>query len=357
MRNTAGYVGLIVLMMTETILSGETMTIGGSQVNGVGDTKHAVSTMEAEEILQSGEQEDLIFAVFAESAEQLDHTILLAESIRTFGGRYRDNPVWALVPPDEIDLSADLDARIKELGMELFESAAPPGVLWFYYARKVFAAARAEARAEGRGRILAWLDEDTIVLREPGAFALDSDHALAYRPVMHKNIGSLYSEPVDDFWARVYRRLAVPDSALFPMITPADGDTIRPYFNAGLLVVRPERGILRRWAGDFEKLYTDSILVDQCRQDVLKRIFLHQTALVGSILHLVNREEMVELSGHYNYPLFFKEMYGASQAFDSLEQVVTLRYDVYFRDPAPDWQEKLKGPRDRVSWLIERLGR
>jgi len=354
---SAACAGLAALLLAGSVLSEGTLSGEGDQVRGVHDTMHGPLTMAAAEVLESGEKEDLIFAIFAESAEQLDHAILLAESIRTFAGRYRDNPVWVYVPAQGIELSADLEVRLKEQGVELGRSSAPDEALWFYYARKVFAAAQAEARAEERGRILAWLDEDTIVLREPGAFALGSEIALAYRPVMHKNIGSLYSEPVDDFWGRVYRRLAVSDAALFPMITPADGDTIRPYFNAGLLVVRPERGILRRWAGDFRKLYTDSMLVSLCRREVPRRIFLHQTALVGAVLNLADREEMLELPAQYNYPLFFKEMYGASRTFDSIDQVVTLRYDVYFRHPAPDWREKLKGPAEKVDWLSQRLGR
>ena len=308
-------------------------------------------------IQESGENKDLIFAVFAESDEQLDHAIFLAESIRAFAGRYKDSSVWIFTPHRSIELSHDFSTRLEKLKVEFRESTAPDEAVWFYYARKVFAAARAEAQAERQNGVLAWLDEDTIVLQEPTAFSLGPEIMLAYRPVMHRNIGSLYSEPVDDFWARIYSRLAVPDTALFPMITPADGDTIRPYFNAGLLVVRPERGILRRWAEDFVRLCTDSSVVAHCRQEVPKRIFLHQTALVGAILKLVGREEMLELPAQYNYPLFFKEMYGASRAFDDITGVVTLRYDVYFRDPAPDWQQRLKGPPDKISWLIERLGR
>lgn len=317
----------------------------------------AVSALAAEEVLESGRKEDLIFAVFAGSEEQLGHAVLLAESIRTFAGRHRDRPVRIYVPRKGIERSEDLGARLRKEKAELYRSDAPDEALWFHYASKVYAAAQAEAQAEDHGQILAWLDEDTIVLEEPLGFDLSPDQALAYRPVTHKNIGSLYSEPVDDFWGRIYRRLEVPESALFPMITPADGDTIRPYFNAGLVVVRPERGILRRWAGDFEKLYTDSALVSWCRQDLPRRIFLHQAALAGAILNLVNREEMLELSRWYNYPLFFKEMYGADEAFDTIDQVVTLRYDVYFRDPTPDWRERLKGPPDKVDWLIRKLGR
>ena len=139
------------------------------------------------------------------------------------------------------------------------------------------------------------------------------------------------------------------------MITAADQDTIRPYFNAGLLVVKTKREILRNWAKNFPRLYRDSFFVEICEQDRLKKIFLHQAALVGAILNLLKRDEMVELSPRYNYPLFFKSMYGALKEFDSLEDVVTLRYDIYFRNPAPDWAQKLKGPDEIIPWLKQRL--
>jgi hypothetical protein len=351
----ASYASLNVVAMAEATPPGGTTTGERNQMRGVWDTVHATLTQEAKAVQGSREKENLIFATFAESIDQLDHAALLAESIRTFAGRYQHKPIRIFVPPEKIDVPADLSARLRDLRAELCQSASPEQALWLPYARKVFAAARAEAQAERRVEIMAWLDEDTIILKEPGAFALEPCHALAYRPVTHRNIGTLYAEPVDDFWARIYRRLEVSEEALFPMITPADGDTIRPYFNAGLLVVRPERRVLRRWAEDFALLYTDSTLVAQCRRDGPRRIFLHQAALAGAILNLVDREQMVELPWQYNYPLFFQEMYGANKAFDSIADVVTLRYDVYLHDPAPDWKRRLKGPPDKIGWLIERL--
>jgi hypothetical protein len=180
--------------------------------------------------------------------------------------------------------------------------------------------------------------------------------SLGYRPVMHQNIGSLYSEKPDEFWTRLYRDLSVPEAAVFPMKTVADGKTLRPYFNAGLLVVKPERGILRKWAGCFTVLYRDPVLVGMCGRDERTRVFLHQAALAGAILSLLSKDEMVQLSDRCNYPIFFKEMYGAEREFDTIDGVVTLRYDVYFQNPAPDWAEKLKGPAATVSWLKERLG-
>lgn len=85
------------------------------------------------------------------------------------------------------------------------------------------------------------------------------------------------------------------------------------------------------------------------------RIFLHQTALVGAVLNTLNQNEMFELSAEYNYPLFFEQMFGATREFGSIEGIVSLRHDTYFRNPEPDWDQKLKGPQKLVSWLVARL--
>jgi hypothetical protein len=172
---------------------------------------------------------------------------------------------------------------------------------------------------------------------------------------MHQNIGSLYSEPPDEFWSRVYKNLSIPESALFPMVTPADQKTLRPYFNAGLMIVRPERGVLRRWPQNFKKLYEDPVFAEMCKKDVYKRIFLHQAALVGAILNTLKKEEMFEFSPEYNYPLFFHEKFEATRKFGDITDAITTRYDIYFRDPSPGWSERLKGPEEIIAWLKKKF--
>ena len=302
-------------------------------------------------------RQPIVFATFAEQSQQLDNIRIMAESIRRFGGEHRDSPVWLYIPQELMDRESGTLDRLTSLSVEIKTSTAPEDALWFLFARKVFAAGRAEAEAEGKAAILAWLDDDTIVLEEPGEFILPESKGLGYRPVMHKNIGLLYTEPVDAFWARVYEKMSVPESALFPMVTPADGDTIRPYFNAGCMVVRPERQILRRWSDYFTILYRDSVLADFCRQDVSKRIFIHQSALIGAILNHVERNDMVEFSDRINYPIFFKEMFGAKRDFRDIRNVVTFRHESYFRNPAPDWHAQLQGSADKIDWLRQHLNR
>jgi hypothetical protein len=298
----------------------------------------------------------VIFAAYAETPEQLRHICFLAESIREFAGRFSDAPIWAYAPMTLTDAETLLSKKLVDLDVDIRTSETPEKAQQYYFADKVFAAGDAEKKADGKTDILVWMDEDTIILREPEDFALENEISLGYRPVMHNRSGSLYSEPPDPFWSRIYEVLSVDESTLFPMVTPADRQTIRAYFNAGLLVVRPGCRILRRWGECFTDLYNDPALVDMCDQDITKKIFLHQTALVGAVLNIITKNEMIEFSEYYNYPIFFHQQFESESEFESIDDVVTLRYDIYFRDPDPEWSRKLKGPAHQISWLTDRLG-
>lgn len=297
----------------------------------------------------------MVFATYTETAEGLRAVRHLVESIRTFGGKFRDCPVWVFVPQGFAIEDTVVMSVLKSLGAEVRVSRTPESAQWFYYAGKVHAAAQAEVDAAGKALELVWMDEDTIVLQEPTECELAPGISLAYRPVMHNRSGSLSDAPPDVFWSRIYTLLSLTEEMLFPMVTPADQQKIRAYFHAGLLVVRPEKGILRRWADDFARLYNDSTLVAMCRADVNKRIFLHQTALVGGVLHQVGRAEMLELSDRYNYPIFFEKNFAAARPFNSINDVVTIRWEMAAGSVDPDWDQKLTGPTDRIAWLKKRL--
>jgi len=300
-------------------------------------------------------QTEIVFATFAEQESDLERIRVMIESIRAFAGRFKDAPVWVYLTEGLLASESEHLEEIESLGGEFWLGQGPEEATWFYLSRKVFASAQAEEEAEGKADILAWLDADTIFLREPGEFLLPKGKSLGYRPVMHRNISPMYKEPLDDFWKRAYENMSVPESLAFPMITVADGDKIRPYFNAGCLVVRPERGLLRKWAETFPLLYKDPVLKEMCRQDERKRIFIHQVALSGAIMKHLGRDEMLELSDRINYPIFFREMFGAKRDFHDIMDAVTVRYESFFDNAPPDWDKVLSGPPDRIAWLKARF--
>ena len=294
----------------------------------------------------------IIFATYAARESELNNACILAQSLRDWGGTHADSSVRVYMPGAEVEASTDALRALDALGVtvktvpEVEEKAA-----WYHYAQKVEAAARAEADLTTSGELLAWVDDDTVFLQDPEEFELPEGVQLGYRPAMHRNIALRYDDPIDAFWGRVFTSLDVGHADLFPMTTPADGETIRPWINAGCLVVRPERGLLRAWAAFWRVLYRDPELKRLCETDLKQRIFLHQAALTCAVLKHLAPDERRELSPSINYPVFFKEMFGGKHDFDDLTGVVTLRHESCFRDPAPDWEQRLKGPADRIDWI------
>lgn len=296
-------------------------------------------------------QQKMVVATFAEQELDLERIRIMIDSLRTFAGQFKNFPVWVYLTEGMLASESKFLEEIESFGAEFRLGHAPEEATWFYLSRKVFASAQAEEAAAGKTDILAWLDVDTIFLQEPDEFLLPKGKSLGYRPVMHRNISPLYDEPLDDFWKKAYGNMSIQESLVFPMITVADGDKIRPYINAGCLIVRPERGFLRKWAETFPLLYQDPVLKEMCRQDERKRIFIHQVALSGAVMKHLERDEMLELSTRVNYPIFFGEMFGAKKDFHDINGVVTIRYESFFNNPPPRWDKIIGGPLDRIAWL------
>jgi len=304
--------------------------------------------------------ESLVFATYAEEPDALVNVALLSESLRTFGGRFSDAPVWVYVPEDlttKVLAETAAVSKLKAGGVEFRTSVTPEDCKWFFYGGKPAAVARAEADARAGKKLLVWLDDDTVFLTEPTELLLDTRHSFGYRPVMHNRSGTLYDEPPVPFWARIYEKLSVPEQSLFPMTSVADKQKIRAYFNCGLMAVRPEKRIMKRWAEDFLLCCRDSVLARMCRENNTWRIFLHQAALVGAVVNTIPRNEMIELSSRYNYPVFFHKQYATTEPYDQIEAIVTLRTEVMINNGGPEWFRELIGPPEKIEWLRSRLVR
>jgi hypothetical protein len=300
-------------------------------------------------------KQSVIFYSYADNPDEVHYLVPMVQSLRTFAGKYKDAAIWIYMKPELREQESSTIQKLISYNVVIKDIEIPAEADWFFLSGIVYTAARAESEAAGKTDILVFLNWDTVFLNEPDEFNLPAGKKLGYRPVMHKNVGLLFSEPLDSFWTQIYKIMAVDESALFPMVTPADGDTIRPYFNAGLLVIRPEGEILRKWAEYYERLYSDTLLRKMCEMDVRKRIFLHQTALTGAILNNLTRNEIIELSDRYNYPIFFREQFGAKKDFHDITRVITFRHESWFSNPDPDWDKKLTGPPEKIDWIKEHL--
>lgn len=296
----------------------------------------------------------LSFAVYARKGQEFEARILV-ESLRTFGGVLGEAPVSILYPMDSPLREGPDRELLSRLGAALIPFRGDPKVMAHPLSDKSAAAAEAERRADGKTEALAWLDADTIFLDEPGDFLLPSGIALAGRPVHHTLIGSPWDEPVSPLWELLYEEESVPIANVFPMVTTVDRRRIRPYFNAGCLVVRPDRRILRTWYAELARLLRSPGLVEESAKIPRGSLFLHQAILSAVILSRIPKEQIAELPFRYNYPLALHRHCPADLRPESWNALATLRYDNLENLSGGGWKT-LPAQGVTARWLAERFG-
>jgi hypothetical protein len=293
--------------------------------------------------------EKLIYTCVS-TVSDLDRRVpILAASIRTYAGALSDYPIWVLVAEQEDAIPAKTRNRLSDLGVRLVPFTIDSTVREFPFATLVRAAAFAESQAAGKTELLAWMLADTIVINEPKHFLLDEDKNLGYRPVHHTLIGSIYEEPIDSFWELVYSKCNVHEDRIFPMRTHVDHNTIRPYFNAGFLIAKPENGLLQSWWNRFQKLYLDPDFEDCYKKNRLYIIFIHQAVLAGVVLSDMELKELQELPFSYNYPLHLYSDSPEEHRPQYIGDLVTARYE------EPETLENVPIEEPLKSWLAEQL--
>ncbi len=281
------------------------------------------------------------------------NVLLLIESIRRFGGSLAHTPIWVFTPDKPEKLSPKLTSRLNELNVTLIPYKTELAVRKFFFAPEIKALALAEARAIEQTELLAWSDSNTLVLKEPSNCLLPDEQSLGYRPVHHTNIGSRLDKPIDPFWTEVYGACHVNQNHIFPMTTHIDAAQIRPYFNAGFLITRPERRLFKLWRDTFFDVYREPVFQAFYKQSRQYWVFMHQAILSGVILASHSKDEMQELPPTYNYPLHLLAKDISKHAPTSLEGLVTIRHEGFYRHP--DWFNRMPAPKSLKIWIAKQL--
>jgi hypothetical protein len=302
----------------------------------------------------SDKDKRLVFASIVYPTKSSEtNAILLADSIRTFAGSLSKSPILYFTPESGKQLSFAAKDRLVSLDVKVIPFEIDFETLQFPLAGDVFAAAVAESTVYGQTDLLAWLGANTVVLREPEAFLLQKEKNLGYRPVHHTLVGSRYDIAIDEFWTLVYGWCKVPQDRIFPMETHIDGARIRPYFNAGMLITRPQKRLLQTWSDVFFKSYQRSPFRRFYEKNELYKIFIHQALLSGVILSAFETDELAELPSTYNYPLHLHTEDVTGHRPSSIEEVVTFRHENFYHDK--EWMRKMPAKQQLRQWLAERI--
>jgi hypothetical protein len=288
--------------------------------------------------------QDTCFLLMFRSAEGERLARIVIESLRTFGGRLSDCPIWAFV----LDPARAAHALPGLEGVHCFPLVVEAGCPPYPLAEKVYACARVEEMAGPEIRSLVWLSLDCLVINPPVLFDLGPSADAAFRPVHHQNIGSPAHEPPDDFWRGIYRALEIDDMP-YTVESFADRQTLRPYFNTHCFALNPAAGLGRAWWEHFKALVTDrAFQAGPCR-DELHQIFLHQAILSTLVPKMLPWERVRLLPPAYNYPLNLLNEIPPDRRAPTLNSLVNAVYEDAFPWTEIEVQEPLR------SWLIARL--
>ncbi|HYF94494.1 MAG TPA: hypothetical protein VD969_19925 [Symbiobacteriaceae bacterium] len=293
--------------------------------------------------------EKIVFCSMATCDESLAEVRTLLASLRAFGGEMAQSPFWIMVPESDPGLRAlaldDPCVRVVPFSWE-------PGEASFPFTRKLAAGAAAEALLAGAAGLVAWMAPETLILQDPQAFLLDAGKAVAGRPVDVMLIGPKWDEPLDAFWSGIFGSDAIPAERFVRLESSVGRVPLRNHFNSGLLVVRPDRGLLRAWWADFLRLFRQPVFTQYYLQGENYELLMHQAVLAGTILRWTRPEEVAVLPDLVSYPLHLHADYPAEMRPHWLDEVTTARYYLEY-DPGclrrPPAREPLK------SWLEEHL--
>ncbi len=291
-----------------------------------------------------------VFLTLVRSPGERDCARLLIDSIRTFGGRLSQRPIWLF----EADSPEASERDLAGKGVQVFPLSVPDSVKQVFFANKVYACARAEKMATPAVQSLIWIDASCLVIKPPLLFDLASSFDAAVRPVHIRNVGLPFDAPLDSFWTRIVENAGVQDVE-GTVETFVDGERIRPYFNSHAFAINPAKGLLRQWFERFETLACNDEFREELRQDQLRHIFLHQAVWSVLLVTQLERERIHLLPPDYNYPYNLHDSVSKKRRAKALNDLVCIAYEDRPLEPSQVDDIDLHDP--LRSWLFEHTER
>jgi len=296
-------------------------------------------------------QQPIVFGFFCPGGYEVQSLILI-RSLRQFGGEMSELPIWALVPEDDA-LALDFLKELETMHIRVVPFRIDDDFKRFPFALKAVAAAQAELLAGKNQKILAWHDRTGFIQRAPKAFDLPPDKTFGFRPTDIANIGALFGQTLPSFWIRVCETFNITTDQL-PIITSIiDRKDLHLYINAGLLVVRPESGILKKWTDNLQKTYNLPEFSQFYRADQRYAIFMHQAALTAAVVQQSTPEERLILPENYLFSVDNFLEYPPELKPDSLDEIITGRFHDFFA--LNNWEEMIVASDQLINWFKAQL--
>ncbi len=186
---------------------------------------------------------DVTFIACVESGPLETQTVLMAESLRRWGGRFAECPVLAITPRKGAPLRPDTREAFDRLGVAWISFDYQHEADWYGPMNKPVALAHGEELAT-TGTVV-WMDSDTLVVGEPEQLELGRDADFAAIPSSRRlDVASDGKNEHEPFWRAMLEWHGF-DPSSYPFIPAQTGETgpIRMYWQGGVFAYRRSSGL------------------------------------------------------------------------------------------------------------------
>ena len=275
----------------------------------------------------------------------------LLRSLREFGGNQARCPI-VFIQIGKKSLEPGTLEDFEELGAFFYQVEASERWKHYGLSNKVYAASLAESLFSKKVDTLLVLDCDTLVLSDLDELVLPIEKVASGKVVDTEGIGYGEGEEANYFWETLFEICGADkeQGAEWEHVIPSDmSGTIRPYFNSGVVAVRPTGGIFRSMAKLFNESDRLKIVFDSCSDQY--RYYLEQCLFAAMVLSKVPRGGFEYLSEKHNYPLHLHHGLPKERKILSFEGVTILHH--HAKIDQPNWFNLLKPFPSLLAWLGE----
>jgi len=255
---------------------------------------------------------------------------MLIESIRQFGGRFKDVPIYSYQPRKGFELSKSTISFFEKHQVNYIDLPLNKNHRDYPLANKIYTCAHAEKNL--KSDTIIFMDSDSVVWQEPSAFYEMKDHDVGMTPVFRKL--SLAVQQEDENYAYWQRLQSVLKFSMDQYVqTVVDDQKVLAYYNSGLMVAKRSSCFFQSVLSNFEKLLKEDA-------PFFKNRFLEQSNFTATILS--KGMKFKKLGKGYNYPLkHHGNIKNPTYQLDSLDEVITGHYTTLFKKAG--YRNPLKG--------------
>jgi hypothetical protein len=235
-----------------------------------------------------------IIVTCMESGHLESQTLRMIQSVRNWGGRFAQFPVYAVTPRFGPPLQKTTLKSYDRLNVTHLRVKADSNYAWYNFTNKPAALLAAEAVKKVDQVI--WLDADLLVVSEPADVLLKPGEDFTACPT-EKNVATTGpDDPYNGYWLAMCEAVGIAIDDI-PYVTEfRSQQRIRMYFNSGVFTYRPETGLAEAYRQATERLMDARI---QLPKD---KIFYHEQSAVG-LAAVKNKLRIRMLSESCNYHL------------------------------------------------------